>query len=124
VKTFKKQRGMSMLGWIVIIMMVVVIGTGALKLMPVYLEYYNVISILENMKNEKDLANATKQELATTFSKRLDINSISLKKDDYTITKVEGKKAYNFRLHYEARRSLMGNLSIVATFDRTFEIGG
>jgi hypothetical protein len=115
---------MSMLGWIVIIMMVVVIGTGALKLMPVYLEYYNIISILENMKNEKALANATKQELASTFSKRLDINSIRLKKEDYSITKVEGRKAYNFRLNYEARRSLMGNLSIVATFDRNFEIGG
>lgn len=123
-KTLNKQRGISMLGWIVIIMMVVVIGTGALKLMPVYLEYYNIISILENMKNEKSLANATKQELASTFTKRLDINSISMKKDDYSITKVEGKRAYNFRLNYEVRRPLMGNLSIVATFDRNFEIGG
>ena len=122
--TVGKQQGMSMLGWFVIIMMVMVIGTGALKLAPVYLEYYNIVSVLENMQKEPALKEASKQDLASTFGKRLNINSISLKKGDYEIKKIEGKKAFQFRINYEVRKSLMGNLSIVASFDRTFEIGG
>ncbi|MBN1378085.1 MAG: DUF4845 domain-containing protein [Gammaproteobacteria bacterium] len=123
--TLKKQRGISMLGWVVIIMMIVVIGTGVLKLMPVYLEYYNVVSILENMKEDNALKGATKQQIASTFIKRMEINGInSLQKGDYSITKVEGKKAYDIQIYYEVRKTLMGNLSIVATFDRSVEVGG
>ena len=123
--TVGKQQGMSMLGWFVIIMMVTVIGTGALKLIPVYLEFYNIVSIVENMQAEPGLKGATKQEIITTFAKRLSVNSIrDLKRDDYDVKKVEGKKAFQFRVNYEVRKSLMGNLSIVASFDRTFEIGG
>ena len=120
----KKQNGITMVSWIVIIMVAVVLGTAALKLIPVYLEYYNIVSILEGMKGEKTLKGASKQDIASTFTKRLDINSInSLQKDDYKITKVEGKNAYNVRVNYEVRKSLMGNLSIVASFDRSVEVG-
>ena len=123
--TIRKQRGVSILGWFVIIVMVAIIGTGALKLAPVYLEFYNIVSIVENMQNEPGLKGATRQEIITTFGKRLSVNSIrDIKKDDYDVKRIEGRKGYEFRVHYEARRSLMGNLSIVATFDRTFEVGG
>lgn len=124
-RSLNKQHGASLLSWVAIIAMVVVIGTAALKLAPIYMEYWNIISILDNMQKEKSLQGASKQDLATTFAKRLDINGIrDLKRGDYKITKVQGKRAYNFRVNYEARRSLMGNLSIVASFDRTFEVGG
>jgi hypothetical protein len=124
VNTLKKQKGISMLGWMAIIMMVVVIGTGALKLTPVYLEYYSVVSILDDMKNEKTLSGADKKQIASTFIKRLNMNNVGLKKGDYKIKKVEGKKAYTIQVQYEVRKPLMGNLSVVASFDRSVEIGG
>ena len=97
-RTPSKQQGMTMLSWLAIIMMVGIIGTAALKLVPVYMEYYSIVSILENMQKDKALKDATKPMLATTFTKRTDINGVtSLKKGDYTITKVEGKKGMGVR---------------------------
>ncbi len=124
-QTMKKQHGMSMLSWIAVISLAILLGTAALRLIPVYLEFYSIVSILDDMQKDKSLQGASKQTLNTTFTKRLDINNIrNLKKGDYKVSKVKGKNAYAFQLSYEVRRSLVGNLSLVATFNRSVEVGG
>ncbi len=122
--TLKNQRGMSMLSWMAIIAIAIVLGTTAIKLMPVYMEYYSIVSILDNIQKDKSLQGASKQALASTFNKRLNINNVRvLQKGDYKIKKVEGKKAYSIHVKYEVRKSLGFNLSIVAAFDRSVEVG-
>ena len=124
-KTFRKQRGMSMLSWMAIIAVAVILGTTAIKLAPVYLEYHSIVTILNNIKEDRSLQGASKQVLASTFRKRLDINNVkSLKKGDFVIKKTERKKSYTIHVKYEVRKSLGFNLSIVASFDRSVEVGG
>lgn len=123
-KTFKKQRGLSFLAWLIILCMAGVMVTAGLKLAPVYFEYYNIAKILEKMETEPALKGAPKFEIASSFAKRVDISQIRLPKDSYKLTKIQGKNGYLLEVEYEVRRPLFGNLSVVVFFKRSAEVGG
>lgn len=123
-KTLKKQRGLSFLAWMIILSMAGVMLITGIKLAPVYIQYYTVAKILEQLQTEPSLKGAPKSEIAISFSKRLDISQVNLPKGSYKITKIQGKNAYLLEVEYEERRSLFGNLSIVASFKRSAEVGG
>ncbi|MBA3582312.1 MAG: DUF4845 domain-containing protein [Gammaproteobacteria bacterium] len=121
----KKQAGVSMWGWLIILAMTGVMAVSALKLMPVYLEFYTVKSILEDMQKDPALKNPTQEIVSATFRKYLDINNVNdLKRSNYTIEKQQGKKAFTVHVMYEARKPLFANLEIVAVFDHSADIGG
>lgn len=122
--TFKKQRGLSFLAWFIILTMAGVMLITGIKLTPVYIQYYTVAKILEQMQAEPSLKGAPKPEILIAFNKRLDISQIELPKGSYKLTKVEGKNGYLLNVEYEERRPLFGNLSIVASFKRSAEVGG
>ena len=122
-KLLKKQRGMSYLGWVTVLCMAGILVITGIKLFPVYLEYYSVAQALEEMSKDPALKGKPKNEIASAFLKRLSIDRIKFTRDEYSITKVEGRKVYVVEVHYEVRRPLFGNLEIVATFNRSAEVG-
>lgn len=122
--TLKKQRGLSFLAWFIILTMAGVMVITGIKLTPVYIQYYTIAKILEQMQAEPSLKGAQKPEIITSFDKRLDVSQIQLPKGSYKITKMQGKNGYLLEVEYEERRSLFGNLSIVASFKRSAEVGG
>jgi hypothetical protein len=121
---FRQQRGMSMLAGLAIAAMCAVLIITALKLFPVYMEYYNILGIIEQVKQDSSLKGAPKEKILTAISKRLSMGDVkSLTKDDYRVTKIQGRDAYTIDLYYEVRKPLFGNLSIVAEFERSEEVG-
>jgi hypothetical protein len=43
--------------------------------------------------------------------------------DAYGVTKIPGRNAFTIELYYEVRTPLFGNLSMVAEFEHTEEVG-
>jgi hypothetical protein len=124
--TLKRQRGLSMLAWMVIGSMAGLIFLVALKLTPLYLEYYSIVKILEQMQQDSSLKNADRNQLAQAFGKRLGMNGVeNLNRDYYEIRKSdETEGALVIEFDYEVRRELFGNLSIVASFSDAVEVTG
>lgn len=123
-KTLKRQHGLSFLAWLIIICMAGVMVITGIKLAPVYLEYYTVAKILEQMQAEPSLRGAQKPEIASSFVKRLDVSQAKLPKNSYKLTKIHNKNGFLLEVEYEVRRPLFGNLSIIASFKRSAEVGG
>jgi hypothetical protein len=122
--TFRKQHGISMLGGLVIAIMAGVLIITALKLAPVYMEYYKIVDIVDQVKRDPSLKGVPKEKILIALSKRLSTNDVkSMKKDDYRVTKIQGRNAYTVEFYYEVRTPLFGNLSIVAEFERSEEVG-
>ena len=123
-KTLKKQRGLSYLAWLIILSMAGVMVITGIKLTPVYIQYYTVAKILEQMQTEAALKGALKSEILDSFQKRLNVSQVNLPKKSYKISKIQDKNGYLLEVEYEERRPLFGNLSIVASFKRSAEVGG
>jgi hypothetical protein len=121
----KQQMGLSMIGWMALLSMIGILGLCALKMAPAYMEYYTLKSILNNMKTEASLKGQGQAIIQDSFLKRLYISDVdSVVKGTYKIKKIKGKAGYIIDVNYEVRKSVFGNLSLVAAFEYSSEVGG
>lgn len=116
-----KQKGMTGIGWLLVLAIGGVIAIVLLKLIPIYLDGYKIYDSLDSMAGDTSLRGKSAGEIKKSFLRRLDINMVyDVKGDDLTISRTKG--GYEVELDYEARRALFGNLYVVAVFKKTVEI--
>ena len=116
----KKQRGMTGLGWMMVIFLICFFAFVGIKLFPVYMENYSIKSIVKDVKQEPNIAKKSTGEIRTLIRKRLIINSIrDLKKEHIIIKKFAGN--LSVKIEYEVRKPLFGNLDVVMSFSDEFE---
>jgi len=115
------QRGMTAIGWLLVLGLIAFFTLITLRLVPMYLEYAKVSSAFESLENEPGITRMSKHEIISVLQKRFDvndINNVSLK--DAKISKEEGRLKVG--IHYERREHLMSNIDVVGTFDKQVEV--
>ncbi|MET0052396.1 MAG: DUF4845 domain-containing protein [Candidatus Thiodiazotropha sp.] len=117
----KRQQGLTLISWVVILIVAGFLTLVGIKVAPVYIENYAVKSILESLKTEPFAARKSVRELKNTILNRLDINNIrTLDGDSITIKRDKSKTT--IRIAYEERRHIIYNAAIVMTFDESVEL--
>ena len=113
--TFRQQRGLTPIATLAILILV---GFGLFllfKLVPVYLEYFNVASSVNSLKEVPDLGQKSKEDVRELLKRRLDINDVKrVKPDNIKVTRVEN--VTTVAVNYEARVSLLSNIDLICTF--------
>lgn len=119
--TKQKQTGMTGIAWLGVIALIVMFVLLTLKLLPIYLDSFDVGSVLSDIKNEPNIANMTPRMITRTIMKRLDINMVTdVSKDDIYFDRA-GKKR-TVEIDYEVRKNLMGNIDLVVHFHKIVTI--
>ncbi len=117
----KKQRGMTGLGWLMVIFLICFFAFIGIKLFPVYMENYSIKNIVKAVKQEPNIAKKSSGAVRTMIRKRLIINSIrDLKNENIIIKKFAG--VLSVKIEYEVRKPLFGNLDVVMSFKDEFEL--
>lgn len=117
----QRQRGMTLLGWLFVLLIIGIFAIAALRLVPIYLEYYRVSAVLTALKTEKVDGVANKKEIRSYLYKRFNIEAINrLKASDIDVTLKS--EVYEVRASYDARTPFIGNVHFIITFDRKVEI--
>ncbi|MCG7958380.1 MAG: DUF4845 domain-containing protein, partial [Candidatus Thiodiazotropha taylori] len=75
-QSIKKQRGLTFISWLVILIIAGFLVMVGIKITPVYIDHFAVKSALESVKNEPFAERKSKVELRNMVLKRLDITSI------------------------------------------------
>ena len=116
----RKQSGMTPTGTFIII---VLVGFGAylaLKIVPLYLEYFNVVSSINSLKDDPDLTAKSEGQIRVLIRKRFEINDVKrVKPDDVKIVKSGGRVIIN--IAYDAQTSILGNIDLIARFKKRKE---
>lgn len=111
----RKQKGLTMISWIIVIAFLGFQGVLALNVIPVYLNDKSVKSIMEGLPNDSDLRSGNIKKIRETITKRLKINNIySIKKDNISFKK--DRSGIKVTIVYEPRGTLVGNLDYIITF--------
>ena len=119
-RPLRRERGMTTVGLIILVTFVGLFVYAGVRLLPVYLEYFNVIKAVENLKSEADQGPPA---MRIALEKRFDIEDIkSLSYKDVEITK-EGA-SYAVRVLYDAQTPFVGNIGFIVHFDKTVSLGG
>ncbi len=116
----KKQQGLTLIGFVMVLLVVGFFAFLGLKLFPVYSEYYSVVSDMKGLQAEPGIANASPVVIKDKLFRRFYISYVtSVKAEHVKITKQNG---YNLNVKYEVRQPLFYNLDFVAKFDKTVDL--
>ena len=113
----KRQRGVSMIGFLFVATVVVVCVMIGFRVTPAYIEYYSVKKALEEaLENAKDLNSAA--EIRSAFQKRADagyIESVTAKDVDV----VKDKNSITASASWTRKLPLIANASLLLDFEAT-----
>lgn len=116
-----KQQGLTFISWLLVLAMAGMFVLVGIKITPVYLEHFAVRKTLETLKNEPLINRKSLREIRTMLMRRMDMNSIyDLTKDEVIIKRAGG--VTTITVAYEERRNIVGNLSLVMTFEDSIEL--
>lgn len=120
-KSISRQKGVTAIGWVLIIALVCFVGIIVLKLIPVYIERFNVASIMRSLENDPTIGTKSPQDIILTLNKRFRIDMVtSVTKDDIYITHQKNMRV--IELDYEVRKKIFGNHDIVVSFLERIEV--
>ena len=118
-----RQRGMTMLG---ILVLVVVVGAwvyAGIRLVPKYLTYMKIASTLEKVRDEYDSnPGSTEFMLRKAIERHFDIEMVEVISANEIIIKKEGGE-FTMTADYEEVVPLAGNVSFLVDFDKSVVVG-
>ncbi len=116
-----QQKGMTAIGWLLVLGLVAFFVLIVLRLVPLYLEYAKVASTLESVAAEPGVTNMSKSEIVNIITKRFDVNDVrNVDARKVQVSKDRGILKVGFS--YERRQHLISNIDVVASFDKHVEV--
>ena len=115
------QKGMTAIGWLLVLGLIAFFTLITLRLVPAYLEFAKVTSVLESLQNEPGITRKTKGEILNLIIKRFNVNDV-YKVDAKLVKVVKEKGVLKVSINYERREHLIGNVDVVTTFDKQVEM--
>jgi len=117
----RTQRGVTMIGWIVLLIPVAIVGYTGIRLIPIYLNYAK-ISRSMNQIGQEARGSDTVLSLRTALEKRMDIEQIDFPDAKDFVVRREGQ-SWMIEIDYEDGAPLMANLSLAAKFHKSVRVG-
>ena len=111
-----RQRGMTTLGFLILVVFIGLFAFAAIRLTPVYLNYMKVVGVLEGIQQEFDGQNPTREAIRTSINRRFDVESISvLEKRDVKIS--AESEGFVVAAQYDHTTPYVANVHFTVRFD-------
>lgn len=118
----KRQRGISFLSLIAIVGMLGFAAVIGLKLIPIYMDSWKIDGVMDAVISESGVNEQSRQEVINSLLKRLDINeadAVNYTNYKESLTVIKRKKKVTINIFYRVETPLIGNLTLVAEFDKS-----
>ena len=112
----KKQQGMTVLGWLMLISIVGGATTLGVRLVPHYMDFNTAVTLLDAMAREPGMINQRTVGLRAMFKKKLKINNIYEFDLKERLKIKRASDRINIDLEYEIREPVVSNVYILLTF--------
>jgi len=121
----RRQRGVTFIGWLFLLIPVGIIVYMAIRLVPIYLNYQRVAHSLTqtavDLKTE-DMATLTPLLIRGALSRHFDVESITFP-DVKDVTVTRDSTGWTIEAKFEDSAPLIYNISLVVDFDKVSKIG-
>jgi hypothetical protein len=116
-----RQRGMTFLGLIAILLVLGVGLYGGIRLFPVYAEYLEVSRALEQVRDEHSAIDTNVQMIRNSLERRWDVEDIKgIGWKEVEIAKTSD--GYEVTANYEVESPFIGNVSLLTKFNKSVVI--
>jgi len=112
-RSLHRQKGMTAIGWLIVLGLIGFFTLLTLKMSPSYLEYYKIASSLESLENESGIGSPA--DIRRLLNRRFNISYVeTINEKDVKIT--TAGPLFRVTAKYESRVHLFGNVYVVMTF--------
>lgn len=113
-----RQNGITLIGWIVLLVPVAIVGYAAIRLTPVYLNYMKVAKALDTIAEE----NAGSEQVnpaavRVALEKQFDIDAINYPPVSAVLVARDGQK-WVLTANYEDIVPMFADVSLLVKFDK------
>lgn len=106
------QHGMTVIGMLLLLIVIAFVVLIAMKVVPMYIQYFSIKSTIESIRKEPQLAQMSTQDIQNAIQKRFDIGYV----DNITARDLKIRNENRGRvldLEYQDERELFYGLSIL-----------
>ena len=112
----KRQRGMTLIGFLFLLSAAVFVAYIGMKLVPIYINYYSVVDAMRDLAEEPNASSMSEAQIRNSMARRLSVNYVrNLGPENFQIVRGNG---VNLIVDYEVREPLIGNIDAVVSFRR------
>lgn len=116
----RSQAGVTLIGFLLLAGIFGLVGFGAIKLFPMYLQNYRLNTVLEDVRKEMDGRNPTPGQIRSALDRRFGVEGIQLPSDSVKIN--QGRNGYEVHIQYENRARYVADIWLLVIFDKQVEI--
>jgi len=114
-RSLTRQKGMTGIGWLIVLGLIGFFALLTLKMVPSYLEYYKIVSTLDSIAEESGFDSP--RQIVDLLERRFDISYVNTILPKDVIIKSAGQY-YSVRAKYDSKVHLFGNVSVLMAFDK------
>ena len=112
-----REKGMTTLGFLILVVFVGIFAFAAIRLTPVYLNYIKVAGVLDGVYDEFDGQAPTRGAIRTSINRRFEVESVSVI-SDRDIKVIQDSAGFRIVAQYDHTTPFMGNIHFTVRFDK------
>ncbi len=112
----REVRGMTLIGFIMVLALVLFAAYLGIKLVPIYMNHYSVVSEMRAIAEQPGSANMAPQTLRRDLMSRLDLSYVRHVGPEHI--QIERSPNANLVVAYEVQEHLIGNMDALIRFER------
>jgi len=114
------QRGITVIGFLILASLFGIVGFAGLKLVPMYIQNMRLATVLEDVRKELDGTNTTAGQIRVALGKRFDVEGIRLPPESVKIN--QARSGYEVSVQHDTRAPFIADIWFLVTFDKQIEI--
>ncbi len=117
----RHQRGITTLGWIILLIPVAIVFYAGIRVAPIYLNYMKVTHTLEQVATEVPNETASADGIRNVVGKHFDVDAVEFPDvKDIKITRIDS--VWQLEAVYDDQAPLFANIFILISFDKVVQL--
>jgi hypothetical protein len=121
----ERVKGITLIGFVIMLCVLGFFAYLAMRLIPMYVEYYGVVKAMEQVRSEPGSAQKSVEEIRRNLSLKFDtqyVDSASVPPSAIQLVRESG--GATLRIAYEKRVEFLYNIDLVGKFDKSVNLRG
>ena len=121
--THMRQRGVTAIGWLILLTPFALVFYAAVRLIPIYLNYMDVARSLSALNTEFRAGGATQQGIRQSLQNHFDVEGVNYPTVDQIHISHVGQ-SWNVEAAYYDQAPLFLHITLQVTFDKSVTVSG
>jgi len=117
------QQGLTLMSFVVVLLVLGCIAYLAMRVVPAYLEYFQVVKAMEGVAQEPGVETMDPTRMHSLLGRRFDIGYVETIQDK-DVKIIRDTNGTRLSVDYDVRKPVVSNVDLIIHFEKTVNVGG